>query len=36
MTRFIDRPQNTEMREVRVRVPQHMSAPIFQGWGPKF
>jgi hypothetical protein len=36
MTRFINRPEETEAREARVRIPQHLSAPIFQGWGPKF
>ncbi len=36
MTRFIDRPTETESRETRVRVPQQMPAPMFQGWGPKF
>jgi len=36
MTRYIDRPQAHDLRETRVRVPQHMSAAIFQGWGPKF
>jgi hypothetical protein len=36
MTRFIDRPQDTEAREARVRLPQQMSTPLFQGWGPKF
>jgi hypothetical protein len=35
MTRFINRPEEAN-RETRVRVPQQMAAPIFQGWGPKF
>ncbi len=36
MTRFISRPEENEVREARVRIPYQMSAPIFQGWGPKF
>ncbi len=36
MTRFISRPDENEARETRARIPQQMSAPIFQGWGPKF
>ncbi len=36
MTRFINRPQDQEAREARVRIPQQQSAPLFQGWGPKF
>jgi hypothetical protein len=36
MTRFINRPEDTEAREARVRIPAQMSAPLFQGWGPKF
>ena len=37
MTRFISRPVDTEIaRTAIVRVPQQMSAPLFQGWGPKF
>ena len=36
MTRFINRPSETEARESRVRMPQQMAAPMFQGWGPKF
>lgn len=37
MTRYINRPVDTEIaRESRVRVPQQMTAPMFQGWGPKF
>jgi hypothetical protein len=35
MTRFINRPEETEVRETRVHLPQNMSAPMFQGWGPK-
>lgn len=36
MTRFINRPEEHQHRETLVRLPQQMSAPIFQGWGPKF
>ena len=36
MTRFINRIDETEVRETRVRIPAQMSAPLFQGWGPKF
>jgi hypothetical protein len=36
MTRFINRPDENDVRQVRVRIPAAMSAPIFQGWGPKF
>ena len=36
MTRFISRPEEFEPREARVRIPQQMHAPLFQGWGPKF
>lgn len=36
MTRFINRPEELETREARVRIPVQMSAPLFQGWGPKF
>ena len=36
MTRFINRPEDTEAREARVCIPQQMAAPMFQGWGPKF
>jgi hypothetical protein len=35
MTRFIDRPDAMN-REARVRIPQGVPAPLFQGWGPKF
>lgn len=35
MTRFINRPED-QTREARVRIPQQMTAPLFQGWGPKF
>ena len=36
MTRFISRPVDTEIaRGATVRMPQQMSAPMFQGWGPK-
>jgi hypothetical protein len=36
MTRFINRPEELEAREARVRIPQGVTSPIFQGWGPKF
>jgi len=39
MTRFItNRPEADQARETRtpVRVPEQMSAALFQGWGPKF
>ena len=38
MTRFISRPNQDTARENRtpVRLPDHMSSSIFQGWGPKF
>jgi hypothetical protein len=38
MTRYISRPEdnNEDNRSTRVRLPQQMSARIFQGWGPKF
>ncbi len=36
MTRIINRPENAETREARVCIPVQMSAPLFQGWGPKF
>jgi hypothetical protein len=35
-TRIISRPQDIEVREARVRLPLQTSAPLFQGWGPKF
>ena len=36
MTRFINRPDHNDTRGTRVCIPAQMSAPIFQGWGPKF
>lgn len=36
MTRYIIRPNVDTGRETRVRIPEQMAAPIFQGWGPKF
>ena len=36
MTQFLNRPNNETVRETRVRIPEQMAAPIFQGWGPKF
>lgn len=35
-TRYINRPDTEAAREARVRIPEQMAAPIFQGWGPKF
>lgn len=36
MTRFINRPEDQEPQGARVCIPQQKSAPMFQGWGPKF
>jgi hypothetical protein len=35
MTRFINRPEEIEVRETRVHLPHQASNPMFQGWGPK-
>jgi hypothetical protein len=35
MTTYISRPQDTDNRSTRVRMPQQMGAQMFQGWGPK-
>ncbi len=35
-TRYINRPEDNDNRETRVLLPKQMSAPMFQGWGPKF
>ncbi len=36
MTRIINRPEDTETREARVRIPVQVPSAMFQGWGPKF
>lgn len=36
MTRYINTPEENDLRETRVHMPQRMESPLFQGWGPKF
>jgi hypothetical protein len=36
MTRFINRPEDHELRQNRICMPQRIDSPLFQGWGPKF